>query len=141
MRELKVASETLPVKATPLAMLYYRQEFGADMMADFLTVVSGFLAAFPEAAGLGIEQMVGKTLDASGITVDSLAAADIDYMTVLQLVWAMGKAGSRVAGWPVFETWLASLDDLDMMDPEFLAAALEVAADGLFRGGKRTPVA
>ncbi len=137
MRELKVGEATLPVKATPLSLLFYRQEFGSDMTKDFLTVMKGFISMFPGASGKNLEDL--SELDVSGVTMDSISAAEIDTLGVLKLVWAMAKAGCYPEPWPRFEPWVASLDGVTVLDESFFAAALEVAADGLFRGGSPAP--
>ena len=140
MREITLGESTLSVKATPLAMLFYRQEFGSDMTRDFLAVVGGFASVIPGMNEADVSTLGEMETGAASVTLGSLSQSGIDGLGVLKLVWAMGKAGALPERWPGFETWLATLDDVNVFDQEFIAAALEVAADGLFRStGKPAP--
>lgn len=133
MRELHTGENILPVRATPLTLLFYRQEFGTDMSTDFFTVMSGFLAAFPDAKGKPLSELSEADLDPTKLTADSLAGAEFDVLAILRFVWAMAKTAAHPTAWPTFESWLASIPNVDVYDPMFLSAALGVAADGLFR--------
>jgi hypothetical protein len=141
MRELKLAGQVLPVRATPIAMLFYRQEFGTDMTADFLAVMSGFISMVPGAKDIPLADITKEKLASVNVTIESLTTSGFDTLGVFKLVWAMAKA-AQPQGWPSFESWLTELSDadeaLDFFDPDFLSTALEVAADGLFRGAERT---
>jgi hypothetical protein len=140
MRELAIGERgRLSVKATPLAQLFYRQEFDSDMTSDFLRITMGFVSAFPGARGKSLETLTEADLSISDVTAESLGEAPIDAFAVLRLVWAMAKAAAHPSEWPPFETWLDSMEDLDPFKPEFIGAALEVAADGLFRGRAAHP--
>lgn len=144
MRELKVGETGLPVTSTPVAQLFYRQEFGSDMTRDYLRVMSGFVSAFPEGKGktiLELAVLATKDFDAGQVTLEDVAESGFDVLGVLQLVWAMAKAAQFPAqSWPPFADWLASLDGVDILDEDFLLAALEVAAEGLFPGaGSKQP--
>lgn len=105
MREIKIGEQTVRVRATPLALLFYKQEFGSDIMGDLTKLA-------------GVEKDHSK--------FDSVAA--------LQLVWAMAKADSFGRGsFPSFMEWLNSLEGLDLSDQNLFAAAYEEAANGFFR--------
>jgi len=136
MRELTIGTTTLPVIASPIAQFFYRQEFGSDMTADYLSVMSGFISAIPGTEGKTLAELRQGPVNVEDVTMASLVGASLDGLGVLQLVWAMAKAGGGYPNlhWPNFETWLASLEDADVFDEDFLVAAMEVAADGLFRG-------
>jgi hypothetical protein len=117
LRELKVGKNTIVVRGNPLALLYYKQEFKSDLLKDLLAMVGGMDA-----------------LDKKGSDFD---ISNIDFIAILQLVWAMAKAGAHGKKHPKFETWLSEFDDdFDMSDPEFLMAALEEATQGFFRQGQ-----
>ncbi|MDN8590928.1 hypothetical protein Q0V21_19400 [Paenibacillus sp. 11B] len=110
MRELTIGNQTVRVRATALALLFYKKEFKTDLLGDMMKMVGG---------------------DSDGGEVDP---TNIDMLSNLQMVWAMAKADSYGKEFPSFEPWLASLgDDLDLSDPAFLVAALEEATDGFFR--------
>lgn len=110
MREIKIGDKTIRVRATALALLFYKQEFKSDLLGDMM-------------------KMVGA-MDGNGeVSVDN-----IDILFNLQLVWAMAKADSYGQPFPKFEEWLVTLgEDIDLSDPDFLVAALEEATDGFFR--------
>lgn len=133
MRELKMGASSMPVRATPLTMLFYKQEFDADMTKDYMGVMNGFLAAFPSLAGKSADELAAVVLDPSEVTAESIAKAEMDVVGILKLVWAMGKAAVHPQPWPCFENWVVSIGEIDVFDVDFLAAALAVAADGLFR--------
>jgi len=112
MRELAIGDKTLRVRATPLALLFYRQEFNADLIA-----------------GLMAMQAMQTDLTA------------FDSVTFLQIVWAMAKAdaphgypGYETHGFPGFEAWLGTLEGFDFSDADLMAAVVEEATSGFFRG-------
>lgn len=106
MKELKIGEQTVRVKASPLALLYYKQEFNSDLLGD-------------------IVKMKDMENDPS----------KLDTVAILQLVWAMAKTevGPK---FPSFSDWLSGFDRIDITEENFLKAALEEAADGFFRRGK-----
>lgn len=102
MRVLRLSRRrTLPVKATVLAMLFYRQEFDADLTADVLRVSAGL------ATGVELSRTAGEAL---------------------QVVWAMGKAAAFPAPFPPFLVWAETLRTLD---EDFISDVLAIAEDGL----------
>jgi len=108
MRELVIGESKVRVRATPLALLYYKQEFKSDLLGDLV-------------------KMQVLTTDPS----------KLDSVALLQLIWAMAKADAHPERFPSFEGWLSTLDGFDFSDSEVLSAALEEAADGFFRRGKQ----
>jgi len=108
MKELNIGEQTVRVRATPLALLYYRQEFRSDLLGD-------------------LTKMEAIKTDPS----------KLDSVALLQLVWAMAKADAHPEKFPSFEDWLSSLTGFDFSDPTLLSAAMEEAADGFFRRGKK----
>lgn len=109
MRELRIGEKEIRLRATPLALLYYKQEFGSDLLGDLIKMQD-------------VAQDVSK----------------IDTVTCLQFIWAMNKADNYGKPFPSFEKWLAELDSIDFSDPSFLVAAVEEAADG-FLGSRGEP--
>jgi len=105
MRELNIGEKTIRVRATPLALLFYKQEFKTDLLGDLL-------------------KMEHVDTDAS----------KLDMLAMLQIIWAMAKADSYGQQFPSFEFWLNELGEIDLADPSFLVAAMEEAAHGFFRG-------
>ncbi|GIP38306.1 hypothetical protein J31TS4_15860 [Paenibacillus sp. J31TS4] len=115
MRELKIGEQTVRVRATPLALLFYRQEFQADVLADLLKM----------------GELLKK--DENG----EIDPSRFDVIAILQLVWAMAKADAYGNQFPSFVDWLATLEGLDISDPAFMVPAMEEAADGFFRAGAK----
>ena len=107
MREIQIGDKTIRVRATPLALLYYRQEFNADLIGDLISLQA--MSSDP---------------------------SQFDALKFLQLIWAMAKADDA-KGFPSFEAWLADMESFDFADNDIMTAVIEEATDGFFRGGKR----
>lgn len=108
MKELNIGDQKLRVRATPLALLFYKQEFKTDLLGDLV-------------------KMEALKTDPS----------KLDSVALLQLIWSMAKADVYPEKFPSFMEWLSSLTGFDLSDSTLLAAALEEAADGFFRRGKQ----
>jgi len=104
MRTFQFANQEVRVRATPLALLYYKQEFRSDLVADMI-----ILETFRE------------------------DMSNFDSVLFLQLVWAMAKADAFGQPFPPFIEWLGQLEAVDFTDVQFLIGVLEEAADGFFR--------
>jgi len=107
MREITIGDKTIRVRATPLALLYYRQEFKADLIGDLISMQE--MASDP---------------------------SQFDALKFLQLIWAMAKADDA-KGFPSFEAWLADLESFDFADADIMTTVIEEATDGFFRGGRK----
>jgi hypothetical protein len=107
MREIQIGDKTIRVRATPLALLYYKQEFNADLIGDLISM---------------------EALETDPSQFDSIK--------VLQLIWAMNKADDA-KNFPNFEGWLSGLDGIDFADNDMMTAVIEEATDGFFRGGRK----
>jgi hypothetical protein len=107
MREITIGEKQIRIRATPLALLYYRQEFKADLVGDLISMQE--MASDP---------------------------SRFDSIKMLQLIWAMNKA-DKPEGFPSFEGWLSNLDSIDFGDGDMMTAVIEEAEDGFFRGDKR----
>lgn len=107
MKELNIGEKTIRVRATPLALLFYKQEFKSDLLGDLLKMDH-------------VDEDTSK----------------LDMLAMLQLIWAMAKADSYGQPFPSFECWLNELGEIDLADPAFLVAAMEEAARGFFRGAR-----
>lgn len=105
MKEINLGDKTIRVRATPLALLYYRQEFKTDLIGDLLK-----------------------------LRVMEKDPSQFDSVVFLQIVWAMAKADTGPGNhFPGFESWLSELDCFDISDPNLLPSVMEEAADGFFR--------
>lgn len=109
MRTVNIGGKDIGLKATPLALLYYRQEFKSDLIGDLLKMQA--IANDPSA---------------------------LDSVVLLQIAWAMNKAAEHGKSFPHFESWLAQFEYVDFSDANTMTAIMDEAADGFFRGGSRT---
>jgi len=107
MKEINISGKQIRVRATPLALLYYKQEFKTDLVGDMVKM--GDIEKDP---------------------------SRIDSVALMQITWAMAKADAGPGNtFPGFEQWLSELDYFDMSDPGLWQAVMEEAADGFFRRG------
>ena len=110
MRTIKIGEKEIGLKATPLALLYYKQEFKTDLIGDLLKMQE--LANDPSA---------------------------LDSVAILQIAWAMNKAAEgKGKTFPHFESWLDQFEYVDFSDADTMTAIMNEAADGFFRRGSRT---
>jgi len=107
MREILIGEEEVRVKATPLALLFYKKEFKSDLLGDLLKMSD-------------VEKDLSK----------------FDTISILQLIWAMAKADNYGKQFPSFEKWLSKFENMDLTDESFMVAALEEATDGFLRKRK-----
>jgi|LFRM01.1.fsa_nt_gb hypothetical protein len=108
MRTVKIGDKELGLRATPLALLYYKQAFDKDLIED--------LVSFQNMAEI-------ENGDFSGF----------DSVKILQICYAMNKADNFGKQFPDFEKWLSKLDSIDLADQEFMLAIIEEATNGFFR--------
>ena len=125
MREINIGNQTVRVRATPLALLYYRQEFGSDLLSDFIKL------------GVSLKDLLPLVGKADQLDLSVLGSFDFDAVTLLRITWAMAKADAFGKEFPSFEKWLSSFEDINIFDKEFLAAVLEEASTGFFRRAKQ----
>ena len=106
MRTVDIGGKQVGLKATPLALLYYRQEFKSDLIGDLLKMQA--IADEPSA---------------------------LDSVALLQIAWAMNKAAEQGKSFPHFEAWLGQFEYVDFSDPDTMTEIMNEAADGFFRRG------
>lgn len=119
MRELQIGEQTVRVRATPLALLYYKQEFNSDLLGDLTKMT----------------KMMKPGAKKDDIDENDVDPSQLDSVAFLQLIWAMAKADSFGKPFPSFVEWLSGLDSFDLSDPDVLRGAVEEAAHGFFRSG------
>ena len=107
MREITIGEKQIRVRATPLALLFYKQEFKTDLIGDLISM----------------QEMANDP-------------SRFDSIKMLQLIWAMNKA-DKPEGFPSFEGWLSNLDSIDFADADIMTTVIEEATDGFFRGGRK----
>lgn len=108
MREIKIGDKTIGLKATPLALLFYKQEFGHDLVGDLIKFKD--METDPES---------------------------FDALVFLQIAWAMAKAANGLnKSFPSFPAWLNSLEIFDVTDQDLVQTIADEAVDGFFRSTK-----
>ena len=107
MREITIGEKIIRVRATPLALLFYKQEFSVDLVGDLMSMQN--MANDP---------------------------SQFDALKFLQLIWAMAKA-DKPEGFPSFEAWLSGMDSFDFADADIMTTVIEEATAGFFRGGRK----
>lgn len=108
MKEISIGDKTIKVRATPLTLLFYKQEFKTDMIGDIMKL-----------------QIVKNSPE------------QLDSLVFLQIIWAMEKTANFGKDFPSFTKWLETLDSFDISDADMLKAVFEEATDGFFRRGKQ----
>ncbi|MBM7624783.1 hypothetical protein [Sporohalobacter salinus] len=114
MKTVQMGDKELGLKASPLALLYYQQEFGQDLMGDLVSM-----------------QDMADMADGDFSSFDSVK--------ILQICYAMNKANNYGKQFPDFEKWLSELNSIDFADEDFMLDVIEEATDGFFRGAKEEP--
>ncbi len=114
MRTVTIGDKQIALKANPLALLFYKQAFDRDLIADIIKLQS----------------------------LQSLQDGDfssLDMVSLFQIAYAMNKAAKPTDTFPKFEEWLAQFETIGFDDPQWIIDVVEEAADGFFRSGKSAP--
>jgi hypothetical protein len=107
MRTVNIGGKDIGLKATPLALLYYRQEFKSDLIGDLLKMQA--IADDPSA---------------------------LDSVALLQIAWSMNKAAEGMGkAFPHFESWLSQFEYVDFSDADTITEIMNEAMEGFFRRG------
>jgi hypothetical protein len=109
-----IGGKEIQLRANPLALLFYKQAFDSDLIADLLKLQS----------------------------LQSLQEGDfssLDTISLLQIAYAMNKAAKPADIFPKFEEWLAQFETIGFSDPQWIIDVVEEATDGFFRSGKSAP--
>ena len=109
-RDLKIGDKEIRVRATPLTLLFYKQEFKSDLMGDMAKLES---------------------------VKDNIA--NLDITIILQMIWAMNKSDNYGNSFPNFIDWLGSFESIDLTDTTLYKGTMEETAEGFFRGKHKTP--
>lgn len=117
MRKVTLGGKELELRASPLALLFYRQAFGKDLIADLVSLQS----------------------------LQGLAKGDfsgLDTVLLLQITYAMHRAAKPGTNVPGFEQWLGELEYIDFGDTDWILGVAEEATEGFFRSaGSAAPPA
>lgn len=108
MRIAKIGNKELELRATPLALFFYKQAFNKDLIGDIASLQS----------------------------LQNLKDGDFsqfDSVLLLQLAYAMNKASKPDKPFPTFEVWLSELEGVAFDKPDWMVDIIEEAIDGFFR--------
>ena len=120
MREVTIGDKTLRLKGSALSLLHYQQEFGRDLLGDMVGMLTGLA---------GFQGLFGGEIDPSKLDFSRL-----DSVAILRLIWTLARTAAGVGGqFPSFTRWLEEHEDINIFDPDFLAAAMEEATKIFFR--------
>lgn len=120
MREVTIGDKTLRLRGSALSLLHYQQEFGRDLLGDMVGMVAGLT---------GFQALSGGEVDPSKLDFSRL-----DSVAILRLVWTLARTAAGVGGqFSSFTRWLEEHEDIDIFDPDLLAAAIEEATKIFFR--------
>ena len=119
MREINIGGKEIRVRANPLALLFYKQEFKRDAIGDLATMFAPMMAGGQETDPLTMFK-------------------SIDSINLLQLIWAMNKADAPLnSPFPSFEGWISELEYFDLADANSMTGLVEEAMAGFFRTGQQ----
>jgi hypothetical protein len=124
MREIRSGDTVLRIRASSLAIFFYKQEFKADILRDFSRICKGW-----------VESDVIKKHKAGELnTADMTEVFNIlpDGNDLLQIVWALNKAQnvSEKLPTPHFAEWVEK-HDLSIL--EILPDVISECMHGFFR--------
>lgn len=105
MRSIKIGEKTYGVRATTLALLFYKQEFHRPLLTDY---VNG-----------------AKEAESNGGMYDEIL--------LLQIMWAMHKADRLPEKTPSFIDWISEIEGFNFSDPEIYQSILGEAGEGFFQ--------
>jgi len=115
MEKVEINNKKIGLRASPMALLFYQQEFDSDLVAD--------LAEFQES------------------NMDRITQGDFtnfNSVKLLQMVWAMNKASNYPGDFPIFEEWVNSFESFNVTNPKLITSIISEATDGFFRSGKES---
>jgi len=113
-RTTNIGGKEIQLRANPLALLYYKQEFDRDLIADFIEL---------------------KDLEA----IQHGDFSKFDMLAIFRFAYAMNRAATPKDAGPNFEQWLSELDSVGLDDPDWLLAVFDEAVEGFFRSGQSAP--
>jgi hypothetical protein len=136
MKTVIMGSKEIGLKASPLALLYYKQEFKTDLLGDLIKLAGNLAKSGGDLIRLAqLAEKSNNEVAIDEIDLDAIAA-ELDTIAILKLVWAMNKASVGPGKqFPEFERWLEDLEVFDLADRTFIGTVMKEAMDGFFRGG------
>jgi hypothetical protein len=136
MKTVKMGEKEIGLKASPLALLYYKQEFKTDLLGDLIKLAGNLAKSGGDLIKLAeLAEKSSNEVNINDLDLDAIAA-ELDTVAILKLVWAMNKTSEGPGkSFPNFEAWLDNLEVFDLTDQTFIGAVMQEAMNGFFRGG------
>jgi hypothetical protein len=140
MQTVKMGEKEIGLKASPLALLYYKQEFKTDLLGDLIKLAGNLAKSGGDLIRLAeLAEKSSNEVNINDLDLDAIAA-ELDTVAILKLVWAMNRASEGPGkAFPGFESWLEGLEVFDLTDQTFIGNVMKEAMDGFFRGGIGKP--
>ena len=115
MKKVEINDRKIGLRASPMALLFYQQNFDSDLIAD--------LSKFQEE---NIEKITKGDF------------SNFNSVELLQMAWAMNKAAKYPEQFPTFEEWLEQFESFQVTNAEFIMGIIQEATDGFFRSEKKS---
>ena len=131
MREIRSGAVILRIRASSLAIFFYKQEFKTDILKDISEILQDWMSNAKLTGLIKTDGLEGPDLDANLIDVIP------DGYKVLQITWAMNKVQNvaEKLSTPNFADWMAENQDIAVL--EILEDVLEEAMQGFFRAAPK----
>lgn len=128
MREIRSGDVILRIRASSLAIFFYKQEFKTDILKDISEILQSWMGN--EKLAEAAQQDSSDDKLASQV---NLLEVIPDGYKVMQITWAMNKAQNvaEKLQTPKFEDWVAGNQDISVL--EIFQDVLEEAMQGFFR--------
>lgn len=131
MREIKSGDTIMRIRASSLAIFFYKQEFKTDILKAIGEICKDWLSnpKLVSAAKTGEESISDFGMDLFDIIPDGY--------TVMQITWALNKAQNVAENLqtPSFESWIAQYQDIAVLD--ILQDIIEESMQGFFRSAPK----
>ncbi len=108
MRKIKIGSKNIVLRASPLALVFYKQIFDRDLLVDI------------------------TKLELLSDSIKSNSLEGLDVVLLLQVAFVMAKCVDKTLS-SDFEAWVESFEYIDYGDLNWIIDVVEVAVQGFFR--------
>jgi hypothetical protein len=131
-REIEIWGRKLGLRASPLAPVVYRQEFGTSLTGDILQLIElEKLGKKMQKIGNDIE----KNPDKITSYIDEFASIEEVMLGLLKVVYALNRTDNYGKNFPEFHSWLDQFGYVDFTDAEWAEEVVSIIVDGFFRQG------
>ncbi len=138
MRIIKSGDIEIPIRASALALLYFRQEFDAEIMQETFVLISKLAAVQNMMNGKAPEHDLGsldlEQIDLSAFDWKSITAPSVE---LYRLCWAMAKAQAEADGKTIegFMEWIKKTEGAEgnLKVRDIQVGVITEAVEGFFR--------